>query len=212
MTTACLCEVERPGLVTVLRGRGVAVQQVRRSSLPDCRPPAGSVLVATLPAGDRHIVDLRRAWRGALLLMVAGLGAGQAAVAAALDAGADDAVTERAEDMLIAARIAALARRANAVVDAGPLRIDRVARSVSRSGRPLDLLPREYAILSHLLDSHGAVVTRAELRRTVWQREFDSGTNVIEVHVSRLRRKLDAAGEVPLLLTERGRGYRLAVP
>ncbi len=134
-----------------------------------------------------------------------------AAVAAAIDAGADDAVALSSSDSLIAARLAALVRRGSGKVRLGPLEIDRVERRVARAGRTLDLLPREYRLLLHLAERAGQVVPHDDLRRAVWGLAFHPGTNVVAVHVSRLRAKLDRGFEVPLLHTEKGLGYRLAV-
>ncbi len=91
----------------------------------------------------------------------------------------------------------------------GPLSIDPVERRVTRSGRPIALLPREYALLLHLARQEGRCVDRAELLRAVWGLRFDPGTNVVEVHISRLRAKLDRGFGAPLLRTEKGLGYRL---
>lgn len=128
------------------------------------------------------------------------------ATIAALDAGADDAVAATASPAVIAARIARLAR--SQLLWVGPLAIDPVARQAWRDGGLLALLPREYAVLLCLAQQADRLVTRAALRSHVWGRDFDPGTNVIEVHVSRLRGQLDRAAP-PMLLTERGRGYRL---
>jgi two-component system OmpR family response regulator len=91
----------------------------------------------------------------------------------------------------------------------GALSIDPVTRRVSREGEPIVLLPREYAVLLHLARAPGRAVSRIELREAVWGLHFDPGTNVVEVHVSRLRAKLDRGFDRPMLLTERGSGYRL---
>lgn len=144
-----------------------------------------------------------------VLEVVAG---GDAAVAAAIDAGADDAVALSSSDALIAARLAALVRRGSGKVRLGPLEIDRVERRVARAGHMLDLLPREYRLLLHLAERAGQVVPHDDLRQAVWGLAFDPGTNVVAVHVSRLRAKLDRGFEIPLLHTEKGLGYRLAVP
>lgn len=144
-----------------------------------------------------------------MLVVVAG---DDAAVAAAIDAGADDAVASSASDALIAARLAALVRRAPGRLRLGALEIDRVERRVLRSGHTLDLLPREYRLLLHLAEHAGQVVLHDELRRAVWGLDFHPGTNVVAVHVSRLRAKLDRGFAAPLLHTEKGVGYRLAVP
>lgn len=209
MTTACLCEVDRPGLVSALAKRGVGVQRTGRHAITGRRPPAGSVLVAALSAGDPLLHRLRAAWLRPLLVVLGG--ADQAVIAAALDAGADDAVTERTGDILVAARIAALARRHHAAttIVVGPLVIDPITRTATRNGRAIDLLPREYAVLLHLARAEGRVVDRAELHEAVWGLGFDPGTNVIEVHISRLRAKVDRGFAAPMLLTERGFGYRL---
>lgn len=152
MTMACLCEVRRPGLAAALAIRGLGVQRTGRAALATLRPPAGSVLVAGLSAGDRDWFDLRRHWHGALMVLIEG--GDQAALAAALDAGADDAVSDRAGDPLIAARTAALVRRRVwPTLRIGSLAIDPVARVATRSGRPLDLLPREYALLLVLAEA-----------------------------------------------------------
>lgn len=209
MTTACLCEVHRPGLAEALAARGVAVQRTARRALARCRLPAGSVLVAAMPAGDRLLPQVRASWWGPLLVMLTG--ADQDALAAALDAGAEDAVSEQASDRLVAARIAALLRRGSGtdLIRLGALSIDPVTRRVSREGTPIALLPREYAVLLHLARAPGRAVSRIELREAVWGLHFDPGTNVVEVHVSRLRAKLDRGFDRPMLLTERGSGYRL---
>ena len=210
MTTACLCEVDRPGLAAALAARGVKVQRTCRRTVAGLRPPAGSVLVAASPAGDHPLHHLRAVWLGPLLVMLAG--AGMTEITAALDAGIEDAVTDRADDALVAARVAALARRHRAAltVEVGALVIDPLTRAATRQGRAIDLLPREYAVLLHLARSAGRVVGRAELLETIWGLGFDPGTNVVEVHISRLRAKLDHGFPAPMLLTERGRGYRLA--
>ncbi|MGN5374967.1 winged helix-turn-helix domain-containing protein [Sphingomonas hankookensis] len=135
------------------------------------------------------------------------------ALAAGLDAGADDAALEAAHPVEIVARLAALLRatRHGRLLTIGDLAIDRATRTVRRGGVNLHLLPREYAILLHLADHAGSAVRREELLRAIWARDFDPGTNVVQVQMSRLRAKLDAAGP-PMLHTDRGRGYRLGDP
>ena len=148
-------------------------------------------------------------WHGALMLALAdGCGA---SIESALDAGADDAVTLPARAGEIAARLAARLRRHSPVVTFGGLRIDPVERRAQRDGRSIALLPREYALLLHLARSAGRCVGREELLAAVWGLRFDPGTNVVEVHVSRLRAKLDRDFAVPMLMTDKGRGYRLAM-
>ncbi len=81
---------------------------------------------------------------------------------------------------------------------------------MKRAGKTIDLKPREYRLLEYLARNEGRVVTRTMLLEQVWDYHFDPGTNVIDVHVSRLRRKLEEGFERPILHTVRGAGYRLA--
>lgn len=130
---------------------------------------------------------------------------------ALLDGGVDDVVLRSDPDSLVAARIAAVVRRSRpGLVQVGDIAIDTVERRVTRAGRPLVLLPREYQLLLYLARHAGMAVDQTALHRALWGREFDPGTNVIAVHVSRLRAKL-GAGSVTVI-TDRGRGYRLAPP
>ena len=118
----------------------------------------------------------------------------------------------------IIARVNALLRRADGRAGegaetrlvVGPLGIDLLGRVVRRQGKTIDLKPREYSLLEYLARNAGRVVTRTMLLEQVWDYHFDPGTNVIDVHVSRLRRKLDDDFGVPMLQTVRGAGYRLA--
>lgn len=134
------------------------------------------------------------------------LAADMDAAIAALDSGADDVAMLSDAPPMLAARIARLARPDT--IRVGGLAIDPVARIAIRDGRRLDLLPREYAVLLALARQADTIVTRLALRTAVWGREADPGTNVIEVHISRVRATLDR--DAPAMLrTERGRGYRL---
>ncbi|MDE1167260.1 MAG: response regulator transcription factor [Pseudomonas sp.] len=137
-----------------------------------------------------------------------------------LRAGGDDYLTKPFEFIELTARLDALLRRRGLPVSAeqpnqlkvGPLLIDLLRRSVTRGERPVDLLPREYALLEHLARNAGQVVTRTMLFEAVWNYSYEERTNVIEVHIGRLRRKIDADGETPLLQTIRGAGYVLRAP
>ncbi|WP_159709417.1 winged helix-turn-helix transcriptional regulator [Sphingomonas sp. AX6] len=157
----------------------------------------------------RELVDTirGRGWRGPIVLRAMG---GSAMVALAIDAGADDAVDGRAGPEEIAARLAAAVRAPTNRIGVGDLVIDRIQRSAQRAGRPIDLLPREYALLVHLAERADQVVSRGALLDAVWGLRIDPGTNVVQVHVSRLRAKLDRGQPHPMLLSERGKGYRLA--
>ena len=115
------------------------------------------------------------------------------------------------------ARIEAILRRPadaaaalETVLRVGDLTLDLIARSARRGGRRVALQPREFQILEYLMRRAGRVVTRTMLLEGVWDYRFDPRTNVIDVHVSRLRRKIDAEGERPLIRTVRGAGYMIA--
>lgn len=90
--------------------------------------------------------------------------------------------------------------------------LDRIARTAQRGGRALELQPREFRLLEYLMRNIGQIVTRRMLFEGVWDYHFDPGTNVIDVHVSRLRKKLDEGFDQPVLHTIRGVGYRLGEP
>ena len=91
------------------------------------------------------------------------------------------------------------------------LDMDLLARRVKRAGKAIDLQPREFRLLEFFLRHPDQVVTRTMLLEGVWDYHFDPGTNVIDVHISRLRRKLDDGSDRPLLHTVRGMGYRLGL-
>lgn len=133
-----------------------------------------------------------------------------------LDSGSDDYLVKPFAFAELLARANALLRRSEARVSADPkivvgdLEIDPLARQVRRAGRKIDLKPREYLLLEYFARNHGRVVTRTMLLEQVWNYHFDPGTNVIDVHVSRLRRKLDSEFDRPMIQTVRGAGYMLA--
>ncbi|MGV8918122.1 MAG: response regulator transcription factor [Pseudomonas sp.] len=137
-----------------------------------------------------------------------------------LRAGGDDYLTKPFEFIELTARLDALIRRRVAPVSVerenrlkvGNLDIDLLDRSVRRGERVIDLLPREYALLEHLMRNAGQVVTRTMLFEAVWNYSYDERTNVIEVHIGRLRRKIDSDGEETMIHTIRGAGYVLRAP
>jgi two-component system OmpR family response regulator len=133
-----------------------------------------------------------------------------------LKAGGDDYLVKPFAFSELAARLDALARRAHAaaeteptVLAVGDLELDRLRREVRRGGEAIDLQPREFQLLEFLMRHAGQVVTRTMLLEGVWDYHFDPQTNVIDVHVSRLRAKIDRGFDKPLLHTVRGAGYRL---
>ncbi len=133
---------------------------------------------------------------------------------AGLDAGADDYLVKPFAFGELLARIRALLRRSETtrppVLVAADLALDPASHRVTRAGRPVALTAREYAILEYLLRHAGRVVTRARLAEHVFEDETDNLTNLVDVHVSHLRKKIDRGAAVPLIHTVRGRGYRLS--
>lgn len=133
---------------------------------------------------------------------------------AGLRAGGDDYLTKPFAFSELLARLEALTRRAQpasaeTLLRVADLEMDLLARRVTRNGVLIELKPREFKILEVLLRHAGQVVTRTMLLESVWDYQFDPQTNVIDVHMSRLRKKLDIGGGAPLLETVRGAGYRL---
>jgi len=132
-----------------------------------------------------------------------------------LECGSDDYLVKPFSFAELLARANALLRRSEARVTTDPrlavgdLVIDPLARTAKRGGRKLDLKPREYLLLEYFARNEGRVVTRTMLLEQVWDYHFDPATNVIDVHVSRLRRKLEDGFDRPLLHTVRGAGYML---
>ncbi len=129
-----------------------------------------------------------------------------------LRAGGDDYLAKPYSLVELIARVEALARRgasegAVTAYTVGDLVLDRLAHKVTRGGEAIPLQPREYRLLEYLMKHAGQVVTRAMLLENVWDYHFDPQTNVIDVHISRLRSKIDKGQEKPLLETVRGAGY-----
>ena len=132
---------------------------------------------------------------------------------AGLDAGADDYVVKPFALEEVLARLRALERRAPdfraTVITVADLQVDPSTRSAIRAGTPIPLTTTEYALLEFLARHAGSVLGRAEISAHVWDENYDPLSNVIDVYVARLRRKVDRPGLVPLLHTVRGAGYAL---
>jgi DNA-binding response OmpR family regulator len=131
----------------------------------------------------------------------------------ALDLGADDYLTKPFAFDELLARVRALLRRASAertpVLRFGDVALDPATRAVTRGSRRLDLTTREYALLSYFLRNAGRVLTRSMIAQHVWGLDFDPESNIVDVYVGYLRRKLEAPGDRRLLHTIRGAGYAL---
>ena len=132
-----------------------------------------------------------------------------------LRAGGDDYLVKPFAFAELLARLELLMRKRGSgtavetTLSCGPLRMELLKREVQRDDRRIDLQPREFRLLEYLMRHAGQVVTRTMLLESVWDYHFDPGTNVIDVHISRLRRKIDQDGDLPLIHTVRGAGYRL---
>ncbi|NCP10408.1 MAG: response regulator transcription factor [Sphingomonadales bacterium] len=159
------------------------------------------------------VARLRDAGIATPVLMLSALGRADNRIEG-LDAGVDDYLAKPYEPGELVARIRALHRRAgevqhSAVILYGDLECHVKARTAHRQGRHIPLSPKEFTLFKYLIDNAGEVVTREMLLRHVWNLDFDPQTNVIDVNVGRLRRKLEDGFDTPVLETVWGTGYRL---
>jgi two-component system OmpR family response regulator len=134
-----------------------------------------------------------------------------------LRAGGDDYLVKPFSFMELLARLEALGRRSDTIAKetilrVGDLAIDLISRTASRHGKEIQLLPKEFQLLEYLVRNEGRVVSRAMLLQHVWDLHFDPSTNIIDVYVGRLRRKVDDQQAYPLIHTVRGVGYCLRAP
>jgi DNA-binding response OmpR family regulator len=133
---------------------------------------------------------------------------------AGLDSGADDYLAKPFAFGELLARLRAVIRRGMrppvpAIIQVGDLQLDTAARQVQRGQIPLSLTAREYALLEYLAHRAGAVVSRADIAEHVWDEHYDPLSNVVDVYIQRLRRKIDLPGRDSLIRTRRGEGYQL---
>jgi len=162
----------------------------------------GLTLLQTLRARESAIPVLILTARGEVTDRVAGL-----------DAGADDYLAKPFAFPELVARVHALLRRRSApaplVLCVGDLELDRRRFQVRRDGVPISLTAKEFAILEYFMRHAGELVTRTMLLESCWDESYDGLSNLVDVHVSRVRRKIEAAGAAPLLHTIRGAGFVL---
>jgi two-component system OmpR family response regulator len=134
---------------------------------------------------------------------------------AGLRAGGDDYLTKPFDPGELAARLEVMLRRrswvreASPVLKVGDLELDLVRHSARRGAREIELLPMEFKLLEYMMRNAGQLLSRRMIFEAVWEYYFDPGTNLIDVHVGKLRRKIDMPGTTPLFKTERGLGYML---
>ncbi|RDY68796.1 response regulator transcription factor [Lysobacter soli] len=175
------------------------------------------VLDRMLPALDGLVLlqTLRGAGNRTPLLLLTALGEVDHRVEG-LRAGADDYLVKPFAYSELSARLDSIVRREREQaqreptrLSVGELELDLLGRDARRAGKRIELQPREFRLLEYLMRQAGRVVTRTMLLEAVWDYHFDPQTNVIDVHISRLRQKIDHGFERPLLHTVRGAGYRL---
>jgi two-component system, OmpR family, response regulator len=207
-------------IVMELRSRGNEVDWVDNGPAGLSRAAGGEYDAITLDRmlpgldGLAVITALRQAGVQTPVLMISALSDVDERVRG-LRAGGDDYLTKPFAPDEMVARIEVLLRRQRAPARETALRVadlelDLIERSARRCGARLDLLPIEFRLLEVLVRNSGQVLTRTMIFESVWGYHFDPGTNVIDVHIGRLRKKVDPPGMTPLIRTVRGSGYRLA--
>jgi len=173
------------------------------------------ILDVILPGRDGFSVcrELRHAGYDMPILMLTARDAVHDRVTG-IDQGADDYIVKPFEYRELLARVRALLRRSDAPyreeIRVGDLRIDRLARKVERGGAAIDLSPKEYAFLEYMALRAGELVTRNDLSEHVWDEDYNAFTNLVEVYILRLRRKIDSGRALKLIRTRRGEGYVLS--
>jgi len=207
-------------IVTELQSRGNHVDWVDNGAAGLKRAAGGDYDAITLDRmlpgldGLAVITALREAGVQTPVLMISALSDVDERVRG-LRAGGDDYLTKPFAPDEMVARIEVLLRRQQAtaretILRVADLELDLIARSAKRGPHALELLPIEFRLLEFLVRNSGQVLTRTMIFEAVWGYHFDPGTNIIDVHIGRLRKKVDPPGVVPLIRTVRGSGYRLA--
>ncbi|MEI6740479.1 MAG: response regulator transcription factor [Gemmatimonadaceae bacterium] len=211
----------RDSVATYLRREGFAVDAAATGAaareLAAISPYDAVVLDVRLPDDDGFaLCTVFRARRPAPRILMGTARDELADRIAGLDLGADDYLVKPYALAELVARIRALLRRPNADAEViwrvADLTLDPATRTAARGGRSIALTTKEYAVLEILMRSRGRVVTRQYISEHAWDDNFDPLSNVIDVYIGRLRRKIDGAGDPPLLETLRGTGYRMRDP
>jgi len=200
----------------LLEGHGVRVATRARAALDLVAAELFDVAVLDIAVPDGSGYDVLAALRAAQhpiqVLMLTARGTVEDRVEG-LDRGADDYLVKPFSFAELAARLRALERRAkpsSTELRSDALALDLIRRTATVRGERIDLTPTEFSLLAALLRERGAPLSRRALLREVWGYEFDPGTNVVDVHVNRLRRKLEDRGLANVIQTVRGSGYAAA--
>jgi two-component system OmpR family response regulator len=207
-------------IVTELQSRGNHVDWVDNGATGLERAAGGDYDAITLDRmlpgldGLAVVTALREAGVQTPVLMISALSDVDERVRG-LRAGGDDYLTKPFAPDEMVARIEVLLRRQRTtaretILRVADLELDLIARSARRGPHALELLPIEFRLLEFLVRNSGQVLTRTMIFEAVWGYHFDPGTNIIDVHIGRLRKKVDPPGVMPLIRTVRGSGYRLA--
>jgi two-component system OmpR family response regulator len=208
-------------ILDALAERGFAVEHADNGTDGLARARSGE---ADMLVVDRQLPDLdglaliatmRAEKLCTLVLVLSALGSVEDLVRG-LRAGSDDYLVKPCAFPELVARLEALLRRRAEARDTklrvGPLALDLIDRTVERDSRLVELLPREFKLLEYMMRRAGQVVTRAMLLEEVWHYRFARRTNLVDVHMGRLRRKIDAADEPPMIHSARGAGFILRAP
>ena len=202
------------------RGYEVVHRATGPQGLAEARGPGFDVLVVDRMLPDLDglsiIASLRAEKVDTPVLVLSALSAVDDRVRG-LKAGGDDYLGKPFALEELAARVEALLRRPSEtrtpiVLRVGPLKMDLIGRDVSRGERLIDLLPTEFKLLEYMMRRPGQVVTRSMLLEDIWHYRFLSETNVVDVHVGKMRRKVDAPGEAAMVQSIRGAGFMLSAP
>ena len=208
-------------IVAALSARGYALDRAAsgQAGLERARSGSWDVLIVDRMLPERDglsvIATLRSEGVKTPALVLSALGSVDDRIKG-LRSGGDDYLTKPFAIGELAARLEALLRRPpeprETLLRVGALELDLIARAVRRGTRAIELLPREFQLLEYMMRREGRVLTRAMLLQDVWNYNFTPRTNLVDVHMGRLRRKIDLPDEPPLIMNVRGAGFLLRAP